>query len=48
MVELHPARELDDQTIAEAWKAGEYAAVSRLIESLPDKHGSAKGFYVDE
>ena len=32
--------ELDDQTIAEAWKAGEYAAVSRLIESLPDKHGA--------
>ena len=40
--------ELDDQTIAEAWKAGEYAAVSRLIESLPDKHGSASSAYFDE
>ena len=27
--------ELDDQTIAEAWKAGRYDGVSRLIESLP-------------
>jgi hypothetical protein len=41
-------RELDDQTIAEAWKAGEYGAVSQLIESLPDKHGSSNGFYEDE
>ncbi len=40
--------ELDDQTIAEAWKAGEYAAVSHLIESLPDKHGSASPVYFDE
>ena len=39
--------ELDDQTIAEAWKAGEYAAVSHLIESLPDKHGSASPVYFD-
>ncbi len=39
--------ELDDQTIAEAWKAGEYAAVSRLIESLPDKHGSVNSAYSD-
>ena len=41
-------RELGDQTIAEAWRAGEYAAVSRLIESLPDKSGSAAGYYIDE
>ena len=40
--------ELDDQTIAEAWKAGEYTAVSHLIESLPDKHGSASPVYFDE
>jgi len=40
--------ELDDQTIAEAWKAGEYAAVSRLIESLPDKHGAPSPVYFDE
>ena len=41
-------RELDDQTIAEAWKAGDYADVSRLVESLPDKQGSSKGYYFDE
>jgi hypothetical protein len=41
-------RELGDQTIAEAWKAAEYNAVSRLVESLPDKHGITNGFYVDE
>jgi hypothetical protein len=41
-------RELGDQTIAEAWKAAEYNAVSRLVESLPDKHGTTNGFYVDE
>ena len=35
-------RELGDQTIAETWKAGEYEAVSRLVESLPDKHGSTR------
>jgi len=40
--------ELDDRTIAEAWKAGEFAAVSRLIESLPDKHGTANTVYFDE
>ena len=40
--------ELDDQTIAEAWKAGEHAAVGRLIESLPDKHGAASTVYFDE
>ena len=34
-------RELDDRTIAEAWSAGDYGDVSRLIESLPDKHGPA-------
>jgi transcriptional regulator with XRE-family HTH domain len=41
-------RELGDQTIAEAWKAAEYNAVSRLVESLPDKHGITNGFYADE
>jgi transcriptional regulator with XRE-family HTH domain len=41
-------RELNDQTIAEAWKVGEYEAVSQLIESLPDKHASGGSFYVDE
>lgn len=30
-------RELHDQTIAEAWRDGHYAAVARLIQSLPDK-----------
>jgi hypothetical protein len=30
-------RELGDQTIAEAWRDGRYTAVSRLIQSLPDK-----------
>lgn len=29
-------RELDDQTVAEAWEAGRYAEVSGLIQSLPD------------
>jgi len=29
-------RELDDQTVAEAWDAGLYTEVSRLIQSLPD------------
>jgi hypothetical protein len=41
-------RELGDQTIAEAWKGAEYDAVSRLVESLPDKHGITNGFYADE
>ncbi len=40
--------ELDDQTISEAWNAGEYEAVSRLIESLPDKHGTGSSVYFDE
>ncbi len=40
--------ELGDRTIAEAWTAGEYAATSRLVESLPDKHGSAAGYHIDE
>ena len=31
-------RELGDQTIAEAWRDGRYTAVSRLIQSLPDRH----------
>ena len=31
-------RELGDQTIAEAWRDGHYSAVSRLIQSLADKH----------
>jgi transcriptional regulator with XRE-family HTH domain len=29
-------RELDDETVAEAWEAGRYTEVSRLIQSLPD------------
>lgn len=33
-------RELDDQTIAEAWEAGRFEEVSGLIESLPDMHGT--------
>jgi transcriptional regulator with XRE-family HTH domain len=41
-------RELGDQTIAEAWKDGEYGAVRRLVESLPDKHGMTNGYYIDE
>lgn len=40
--------ELDDLTIAEAWREGRYAEVSRLIESLPDKHPSTTGFYSDQ
>ncbi len=42
----HP--ELADRTIAEAWSAGDYAAASRLVESLPDKHGSGAGYHIDE
>jgi hypothetical protein len=41
-------RELGGQTMAEAWNAGDYAAASRLVESLPDKHGSDNGSYLDE
>jgi hypothetical protein len=41
-------RELGDRTMAEAWAGGEYAAASRLVESLPDKHGSSNGYYLDE
>jgi transcriptional regulator with XRE-family HTH domain len=41
-------RELDDQTIAEAWKDGEYSAVSRLIQSLPDKRSAGNDFYLDD
>jgi hypothetical protein len=40
--------ELGGQTIAEAWKSGEYTAVSRLIESLPDKHLSNNAAPFDE
>ena len=36
-------RELGDQTIAEAWRDGRYTAVSRLIQSLPDKHAADGG-----
>ncbi len=35
-------RELGDQTIAEAWRAGDYSAVSRLVQSLPDKRSSGR------
>ena len=41
-------RELGDQTIAEAWKAAEYNSVKRLVESLPDKHGTTNGYHADE
>ncbi|MGO8872419.1 MAG: hypothetical protein ACLQPH_13650 [Acidimicrobiales bacterium] len=41
-------RELDDRTIAEAWRDGEYGAVSRLVESLPDTQGAHRGYYLDE
>jgi hypothetical protein len=41
-------RELGDQTIAEAWRAAEYNSVSRLVESLPDKHGTTNGYHADE
>ncbi len=41
-------RELADRTIAEAWKEGDYGAVSRLVESLPDKLGVTNGYYVNE
>ena len=37
-------RELDDQTIAEAWRAGNYDAVSHLIETLPDKQSPSNDF----
>jgi len=36
-------RELDDQTIAEAWRDGRYSAVSRLIQALADKGSSGAG-----
>jgi hypothetical protein len=41
-------RELGDRTIAEAWKAADYGAVRRLVESLPDKHGITNGYYAEE
>ncbi len=34
-------RELDDATIAEAWRAGRYREVSRLIESLPESQNAS-------
>jgi hypothetical protein len=40
-------RELDERTIAEAWAAGDFGAVSRLIESLPDKREPGE-YYLDE
>jgi hypothetical protein len=40
--------ELGDQTVAEAWKAGEHQAVTRLIESLPDKRATGDDFLIDE
>jgi transcriptional regulator with XRE-family HTH domain len=40
--------ELGDQTIAEAWKSGEFTAVSRLIESLPDKHNFSNSVHFEE
>jgi transcriptional regulator with XRE-family HTH domain len=41
-------RELHDQTIAEAWEAGEYVAATRLVESLPDKQGTANKYFFDQ
>jgi transcriptional regulator with XRE-family HTH domain len=41
-------RELNDQTIAEAWEAGEYAAATRLVESLPDKQGTSSKYFFDQ
>jgi transcriptional regulator with XRE-family HTH domain len=41
-------RELNDLTIAEAWKSGSYDAVIALIESLPDQHGATSGYYPAE
>jgi len=35
--------ELGDQTVAEAWRDGRYTAVSRLIQSLPDKQDLGDG-----
>jgi transcriptional regulator with XRE-family HTH domain len=40
-------RELGGQTVAEAWKAGGYEAVARLIESLPDKRATGEDFLID-
>ena len=36
-------RELDDKTIAEAWRDGHFSAVSRLIQTLPDMGSSSSG-----
>jgi len=36
-------RELDDQTIAEAWRDGRYTDVSRLIQALADQNPSDGG-----
>lgn len=41
-------RELENQTIAEAWRAGQYSDVSRLVQSLPDKRSSNSDDYLDE
>jgi hypothetical protein len=41
-------RELDDQTIAEAWKAGEHTAVSRLVQSLPDSRAAGGDYSPDD
>ncbi len=43
-------QELDDQTVAEAWRAGRYDEVSRLIESLPEagRSGRSSAYYPDD
>jgi transcriptional regulator with XRE-family HTH domain len=40
-------RELGGQTVAEAWKAGGYEPVARLIESLPNKRATGEDFLID-
>jgi hypothetical protein len=41
-------RELNDQTMAEAWEAGDYVAATRLVESLPDKQGTNSRYFFDQ
>ncbi|HEY4947953.1 MAG TPA: hypothetical protein VII19_08640 [Acidimicrobiales bacterium] len=41
-------RELGDQTVADAWKAGEHLEVTRLIESLPNRRATGDDFVIDE
>ncbi len=41
-------RELENRTIAEAWRARQYSEVSRLVQSLPDKHATSEDFSFDQ